>query len=297
MGKRQPWLKLVAAMHADPRVRKARAGAVWPWVLCRLKDGNGAISPHDLDAFICGEDCHIGEGLAEKQLAGLKRVGLLVECEGGWTAPSWGEHQGDTSAERTRRYRERKAQSAAPDGDTAVTPVTVTPVTVTDGDVTVTTVTDVTHDGTGRDGTGQDKENTSAGAASASGLAEKLTKRQQSALPILHRWAKRSGKGKRGETITTAIGKKRLGAIAARLKDGASVEDCERVVDALTSSDWHRDNGQLEVLTAFRPDKFETWLDRAAPAKGGRIDYFADSLTEEELNAPLDPDNPPPCAW
>jgi len=110
-----PWLRLAANVHADARVHRAKARTIWPWVLCRLKDGDGVASDTNLDPWKCSVDHDelVTEEQCAAMLASLKRVGLLVECEGGWTTPGWTTYQGDpTAAKRQRESREKKKNEA-----------------------------------------------------------------------------------------------------------------------------------------------------------------------------------------
>lgn len=134
------WAKLHQDMHADARLRKARARTIWPWVICRLRDGDGVASDNALDPWRASDDHDgdISEAQAVEKIASLKAVGLLVPVEGGWATPNWIRIQSDpTNAERQRRFKENAKAAAA-----LVTPVT--PVTVTDS--YVTPVTPVTVD-------------------------------------------------------------------------------------------------------------------------------------------------------
>ena len=141
-----PWFAMAANVHADARVRKARARAVWPWVLCRLKDGGGVASDDDLDPWRASDDLDgdVSEARAGEVLAALRSVGLLVPASGGgWTTPNWARYQGDpTASDRKRAQRARELTSRS-----------VTDVTRDKRDVT--DVTDVTiQDRTGQDRTG-----------------------------------------------------------------------------------------------------------------------------------------------
>jgi len=105
------WLKLYQDTHADARLRKARARAIWPWVLCRLKDGDGFATDADLDPWRAADDHD--EVFTEAEAAGmierLKSAGLLVSTDCGWACPEWERHVGDpTNAERQKRFRDRK---------------------------------------------------------------------------------------------------------------------------------------------------------------------------------------------
>ena len=136
--KGRPYLKLDPQCHNDSKVRRARAGAAWPWVLCRLKHGMGTCADEEIDHELLALDLNIPEDLAEEQLAGLQRVGLLVRAapehapegyppdshpglEGyldstRWTTPRFWDFQDLPSTFRTREHRKRKRKGTVPDG-------------------------------------------------------------------------------------------------------------------------------------------------------------------------------------
>lgn len=105
------WLKLYQDTHADARLRKARARAIWPWVLCRLKDGDGFATDDELDPWRAADDHDsvFSEADAAAMIERLKSAGMLVSTDCGWAYPEWERHVGDpTNAERQRRFKERK---------------------------------------------------------------------------------------------------------------------------------------------------------------------------------------------
>ncbi len=149
------WLALTQDMHADARLRKARARAIWPWILCRLKDGGGSASDNDLDPWRASDD-HDGifsEAQASEMIASLQSVGLLVRADDGrWSTPNWKVYQSDPTAtdrKRVQRSREKAERDASG---------RVTDVTRDKRDVTA--VTDVTP--TGQDSTGQEAADAAA---------------------------------------------------------------------------------------------------------------------------------------
>lgn len=92
----------------DGRVRKAKAMAAWPWVLSVLKRGNGFAREDDLDPEVCADDMGLTLEQASAALAGLRRVGLLVEVDGSWTVDGWTSYQPDpTASDRMAKMRER----------------------------------------------------------------------------------------------------------------------------------------------------------------------------------------------
>lgn len=103
-----PWFRMAEGFFRDGRVRKAKAMAVWPWVLSVLKRGNGFAREDDLDPEVCADDMGLTLEQASIALAGLRRVGLLVEVDGAWTADGWTSYQPDpTASDRMAKMRER----------------------------------------------------------------------------------------------------------------------------------------------------------------------------------------------
>jgi hypothetical protein len=114
------WVRLDTDCHADGRLRRARAVSVWPAVLCAMKRGNGIATDDDLDPVVISDLWQMDEATVTRAIGGLRAVGMLVECEGGWTTPRWSEHQPDpTNSERQRAFRERNRQAR----DAATEPV------------------------------------------------------------------------------------------------------------------------------------------------------------------------------
>lgn len=233
-----PWFRFAANAHADSQVRRARAGAVWPWVLCRLKDGDGVATDDDLHPEAAADACHDVEvAAAARQLDGLRRVGLLVPAEGGgWTTPRWPDYQPDPSgADRARRHRWKDRNGY--DRDVTARHVTsrdVTPATVRHGasrDVTAVTV-----DRTGQDKTGQDvppvsevvgtssraraDEPPPAAAGRAAQVAEGQRPPETPIIPglrtVAERWAHATGRApslatrQRLEALSTEVGPERV---------------------------------------------------------------------------------------
>lgn len=93
MPRTRPWLRLDAQYDRDAKVRKSRAAAIWPAVLCRLKPGGGRCSADDLDAELLAADLHLPLELVEPMVEGLFRVGLL-ELDGDEVlTPGWTKYQ------------------------------------------------------------------------------------------------------------------------------------------------------------------------------------------------------------
>lgn len=73
-------------------------------------------------------------------------------------------------------------------------------------------------------------------------------------------WRSKTGRDKRTHFTT-----KRLSLIRARLRDGWTVEDCKKAIEACSHSEWH--NGKNEngvryndVSHIFSPERFERWI-------------------------------------
>ena len=276
MSKHQPWLRLTAAAHFDPKVRRARAGAVWPWVLCRLKDGDGVVSADDLDPVIASQDCHIPEDLADAQMSGLYKVGLIVEADGGgWTTPNWDAYQPATSRDRMRKLRLKQKDDAVHSDVTSTNPA---PCDVTLGQSDVTSRARVS-DGTGRDGTGRDTENTNAASAA---VPAGLTAKEVIAVEVIGHWADAFGKSAKAKDHTTIEGKRRLKAVVGRLKAGATVDQCLAVIDSHAADVWRREKASRhELATILKPVAFQNTVDDLNPAPGSRLpaDYWRSDTT------------------
>jgi len=217
--RRSPWLKLAANIHYDARVRKARAGAVWPWVLCRLKDGDGEASEDDLDPILAAGDLCVEVEVAERQLDGLRRVGLLVEAEGAWTTPNWHEYQNSSTA-RVRAHRERQRNSMD-----LGSPRNVSERVGTLGNVgeenrgEILTLVEPPAD---EDSKVRDRHAATAGR-------------------LYSYWADRMGVsegGMRRKRSTTA-GRRRVGKVRARLAEGYSEEQIQVAIRGCAASPWH----------------------------------------------------------
>lgn len=115
----KPWLSLTDSYMSDPRLRRAglEARLVFPVVLATLNPDDGFCAADELEPAALG-DVH-GE-LPERPdfwavgIAGLKRVGLLVEAQRrrkggdggfaaspGWTTPNWAKHQHPAGSRRS----------------------------------------------------------------------------------------------------------------------------------------------------------------------------------------------------
>lgn len=99
-----PWLRFDVQTYADAKIRLGRCGAVWPWCLTVLKRCGGTVTDEDLDPMLAAADLSIPLEMAAEQLAGVKRVGLLMDDgEGGWTTRNWQLYQADPRKRSDRR--------------------------------------------------------------------------------------------------------------------------------------------------------------------------------------------------
>ena len=78
-------------------------------------------------------------------------------------------------------------------------------------------------------------------------------------------WRVKTGRDKR-----THFTVKRLSLIRARLRDGWTVQDCKKAVDACCCSDFHNgknDNGVRynDIAHIFSPERFERWVSAKKP--------------------------------
>jgi len=255
--KRAPWLRLNAGLHYDPKIRRSKAGAVAPWVLCRLKDGGGFSTDEDLDPVLAAQDCGIPEDLAEAQVEGLKRVEWLTRDDEAqaWTTPNWDLYQPQTSADRVRKHREMKRRSSVTSGEpcSRVTREGCEPCPEKRHPAGA-------RNRTGRDGTGQEKERPAA-QAPFSLVGEEQEERpdpvKDAAHRILNHWADRKGAtpGAIARSRQTSSGRKRLRLTTARIrelvKSGFPVDQAEGIichsVDQYMADDWHRENGHTDL--------------------------------------------------
>ena len=259
-----PWFRASANMHADVLVRKARAGAAWHWVLCRLKDSRGWATDNDLDPWRAGEDMHIPESIALDQIEGLKRVGLLVRDGELWTTPNWNRYNPPDKRPRSDKR----------------TPVDVGE-SPTRPKVSQTSRLSQRRDGTGRDGTGRDKtqETQAAGAAGLddSEVAQdgpkpkketKGARIAREAVDVYAHFCKARGwESERDCSTTSGLAKGRLAKVKARLADGFTVEEVCGVVD-FSMRDGFYSNGHNDLMTTMTVKSFGRIRDQVGPRRG-----------------------------
>lgn len=148
------WFRLDADYAQDGTLRRCRAVAWWPLILCAMKRGNGVASDDDIAADVLADIGQGSEDAARVAVEKLKTAGMLIPAAGGWTTPRWGEFQPDpTASDRAKRYRDRNKAAAEAAASRCVT-VTERDVTARHGDVTVRNAPSrlTGHDMTGQDG-------------------------------------------------------------------------------------------------------------------------------------------------
>ena len=255
-----PWFRASANMHADTLVRKARGGAAWHWVLCRLKDGRGWATDNDLDPWRAGEDMHIPEEMAGAQIQGLKDVGLLVKKGEVWTTPNWARYNPPDARARSDK-RPPASVGKAPTGPKPSQSSRLSQ----------------RRDGTRRDETGQVKsESPSAGwpahtlSLELPGIEKPKPKpkpkvadvRKTQSVEILNYWSLKTGIKPRGG-LSARKNKQRLALITRRLSESYTVKELKRAIDVLVLSPNH--NGQkdgrkyLEIKYALE-DNLDSFL-------------------------------------
>lgn len=106
MGK-SVWLRLELGVYHSAKVRLARAGAVWPWVLVQLKrEGQGGKVPVvNLHPELAAADLHLPVDICDKQIRGLIQHGLLKIRDGMYETPNWDDYQIDQRPTHKRRNK------------------------------------------------------------------------------------------------------------------------------------------------------------------------------------------------
>ena len=94
-------------------------------------------------------------------------------------------------------------------------------------------------------------------------------------IQVLEYWRVKTGRSERTDFSAT-----RKGVIRARLRDGYSVEQLFRAVDALMRSSFHVDGGYTDATHAFRADRLERWLTAASDSTADEIDRVADATIQ-----------------
>lgn len=103
------WLRLYDDVINDPKVLKLPEATRWHWValLCVASKHNGSLPPLDEIAFYL----RVTTSKATVILTTLVKAGLLDKLEAGFSPHNWSGRQyvSDSSAERVRRHREKRA--------------------------------------------------------------------------------------------------------------------------------------------------------------------------------------------
>ena len=100
--------------------------------------------------------------------------------------------------------------------------------------------------------------------------------RQAMAIHVLEYWAETVDAPTIQRRTTTQAGKKRLKVIAARLKDGYSVDDIKTAIRNCRADEWHRAKGKHELTYICRPEKLDHFM--TVKPSTGRADY---TLTQD----------------
>ena len=131
-SQKTPYLFLYARAYEDVKLVLAgwEATLLWPHILCLLKQRTGVMDNDECSAAFIAATLRCPMELAEPAVAGLKRVGLLVEgsrsCPGGaggsheregWVTPSWDKWSVDP-----RIRGEARAKTTVRDRSPTVTP-------------------------------------------------------------------------------------------------------------------------------------------------------------------------------
>ena len=107
---KQPWLRLYVDVLDNPKVQRLKGEQFKGWVnlLCLTKRNGGVLPGVDHIAFAL----RISEQKAKAFLASLMSVGLLDDTDEGPQPHDWDELQfeSDSSTDRVRKHRERKAE-------------------------------------------------------------------------------------------------------------------------------------------------------------------------------------------
>ena len=117
------WVRLNITYFHDPKIRKAKCAAIWPYLIGLMGEYGGYIPDDYLDADLIADDLGIDSETAARQLDGAKRVGLInygseqVDVGGrggpnlrkreGWTTSNWRKYQPDNRRNSSKRKPEQ----------------------------------------------------------------------------------------------------------------------------------------------------------------------------------------------
>lgn len=134
----RPWFRFYVEACHDRKLRRLKPEHRWLFVVClsvaRQSPTPGTLligedDPMDWDDIVDWAAMPLRQ--VEKGMDELQARGLVVWLEDRWVVPKWEERQyeSDTSAKRTRDYRERHSDGGC---DVTTTPVVTSPDTETD---------------------------------------------------------------------------------------------------------------------------------------------------------------------
>lgn len=108
------WLRLELGVYQSAKVRLARAGALWPWVLVQLKrEGSGGRVPVvNLHPELAAADLHLPVDICEAQIKNLIGAGLLIIQDGMYSTPNWSDYQIDGRPTSKRRKPRKSADES-----------------------------------------------------------------------------------------------------------------------------------------------------------------------------------------
>lgn len=103
-----PWLRLNVTVFQETKVQLAGCGAVYPWMLARVKLlGNGTVTRMDMHPKLAARDLSIPVDIAHEQIEGAFEFGLFTEADdGSVTVDDW--HQFQIDPRPNSRYRKKK---------------------------------------------------------------------------------------------------------------------------------------------------------------------------------------------
>ena len=118
------WVRLNITYYHDPKVRRARAAYLWPYLLVLMGEHRGYIPEDYLDAYLIAQDLGLDEETISKTVERVKSSGLLywdsteVNVGGrggpnlrtleGWTTKNWASYQPDPRGSGRNRPRDGK---------------------------------------------------------------------------------------------------------------------------------------------------------------------------------------------
>lgn len=231
--------------------------ALWVALLERassVTQGDASVTRGDVTGFDC-DDHDVLFGLDDGSCAlifdAFKVKGMIVESR----IAKWEERQPkreDSSAERTRAYRERKAKESS--------------LTAGDGDVT--------H------GDAEERDATPREEKIREEKEKPLSGKPDHAREIIEYLNEKAGR--RFQIVKASIS-----LVNARLAEGATVDQCKAVIDVKVKA-WAKDPKMSEYLrpeTLFGAKKFASYVGQLGPRASGGSDWWATAGFANEWDA------------